>query len=60
MECERCGNEIEIDDRYPSIKVLNRSMTIKIEMFRYTRCVHMCGKCKASFVSWWNQEEGAK
>lgn len=59
--CERCGKEIEKDEHYPSIvNGLNKSMTIKIDMFRYTRCVHLCGKCKASFVSWWNQKEGAE
>ena len=58
--CERCGNEIEDDERYPSIcKGLKRSMLIMKEMFRYSTTVNMCGKCKASFVSWWNKEEGA-
>lgn len=59
--CERCGNGIEVNERYPSIiKGLEKSMTIKIDEFRYTRYVHMCGKCKASFVSWWNKEGGAE
>lgn len=56
--CERCGNEIEVDERYPSIfKGLDVSMFIKQKLFRYSTTVHMCGKCKASFVNWWNQEE---
>lgn len=58
--CERCGNEIEVDERYADIfKGLDRSMLIKVERFRYWTCVNLCGKCKSSFVSWWNKEEGA-
>lgn len=58
--CERCGKNIKVADRYPCIiKGLKRSMLIKKEMFRYWTTVDMCGKCKASFVSWWNKEGGA-